>query len=181
MSHHCSQRATTAPIPIPINITSDIRLTFLAICDSDIRYLSQTFNYSIVWLCVLKKTRRFYKNFEGFGGIFQTHHSWGQATLIIALTEKLKQTFHSCILEKNCLCKRNYIFIAVRTNSLQKLRKKFIWQQWQDCREYHNLLWINQDDEISYNSLFYCGFESPIQRVIIGQALIVLRTWLSES
>jgi hypothetical protein len=32
---------------------------------------------AIVWLCVLKKTRRFYHNYEEFGGILKLPHFWG--------------------------------------------------------------------------------------------------------
>ncbi len=36
-----------------------------------------TYPLAIVWLCVLKKTRRFYHNYEEFGGILNLHHFWG--------------------------------------------------------------------------------------------------------
>jgi hypothetical protein len=32
---------------------------------------------TIVWLCVLKKTRRFYHHYEEFGGILKLPHFWG--------------------------------------------------------------------------------------------------------
>jgi hypothetical protein len=44
------------------------------------------YHLAIVWLCVLKKNRRFYHNYVGFGGILKVNHFCGQATLIIAPT-----------------------------------------------------------------------------------------------
>ncbi len=41
---------------------------------------------AIVWLSVWKKIRRFYHNYEEFGGILKVPHFLGQATLIIAPT-----------------------------------------------------------------------------------------------
>jgi hypothetical protein len=41
---------------------------------------------AIVWLCVLKKTRRLYHTYKEFGRSLKVCHFWGQATLIIALT-----------------------------------------------------------------------------------------------
>jgi hypothetical protein len=35
------------------------------------------YSLAIVWLCILKKTRRFYHNYEEFGGILKLHHFWG--------------------------------------------------------------------------------------------------------
>jgi hypothetical protein len=43
--------------------------------------ISMDFKYpyslAIVWLCVLKKTRRFYHNYEEFGGFLKLHNFWG--------------------------------------------------------------------------------------------------------
>jgi hypothetical protein len=46
---------------------------------------------AIVWLCVFKKTRRFYHNYEGYGRILKAYHFWEQATLLITPTVNIIQ------------------------------------------------------------------------------------------
>jgi hypothetical protein len=38
---------------------------------------------AIVWLCILKKTRRFYHNYEEFGGILKVRHCEDRRLYII--------------------------------------------------------------------------------------------------